>query len=77
MPTRVPFPPPGFDDLSVDDKIDYLEVLWNRVAATPETLAVPEWHCEVISKRLRNLESDTSAGDSWKGVQSASRTAKD
>ena len=42
MTTRVRFPPPGFDDLSVDEKIDYLELLWSRIAAIPETLAVPE-----------------------------------
>jgi hypothetical protein len=26
MPKPVPLPPPGFDDLSVDEKIDYLAV---------------------------------------------------
>ena len=28
MPTNVPLPPPGFDDLSVEEKLDYLESLW-------------------------------------------------
>lgn len=28
MPKLVPNPPPGFDDLSVDEKIDYVESLW-------------------------------------------------
>ena len=69
MTTPVPFPPPGFDDLAVDEKIDYLELLWSRIATTPETLAVPEWHREVISKRLCDLESDPSAGDSWEVVR--------
>jgi len=69
MTTRVPFPPPGFDDLSVDEKIDYLELLWSRIVVAPETVAAPEWHREVISERLRDLESDPSAGDSWEVVQ--------
>ena len=34
MPKPVPLPPPGFDDLSVDEKIDYLQSLWDRIAAT-------------------------------------------
>jgi hypothetical protein len=29
----VPLPPPGFDDLSVDEKLDYLQSLWERIAA--------------------------------------------
>ena len=32
MAKPVPLPPPGFDDLSVDEKIDYLESLWNQYA---------------------------------------------
>jgi len=36
MPKPVPLPPPSFDDLSVDEKIDYLQSLWDRIAATPE-----------------------------------------
>ena len=44
MTRPVPLPPPGFDDHSVDEKIDYLQSLWDRVAATPETIPVPDWH---------------------------------
>jgi Putative addiction module component len=47
-------PPPGFDDLSVDERIDYLQSLWNRIAASPETIPVPDWHREVIDERLRD-----------------------
>jgi putative addiction module component (TIGR02574 family) len=69
MATRVPFPPAGFDDLSADEKIDYLELLWSRIAATPEAPAVPEWHREVISERLRDLKSNPNIGDNWEVVQ--------
>jgi hypothetical protein len=30
MPVPIHFPPPGFDDLSIDEKIDYLELLWSE-----------------------------------------------
>jgi hypothetical protein len=46
MAKPVPLPPPGFDNLSVDEKIDYLQSLWNRIAATPETIPAPDWHRE-------------------------------
>jgi Putative addiction module component len=71
----VRFPPPGFDDLSVDVKIDYLELLWSRIAASPETVAAPEWHREVISERLRDLESDSSPGDRLRDRNDSSRNA--
>ena len=48
MVKPVPLPPSGFDDLSVDEKIDYLQSLWERIAATPETIPVPDWHHEIL-----------------------------
>jgi hypothetical protein len=69
MPTPVPFPPPGFDDLSTDEKIDYLAVLWNRITTRPRTIDIPEWHREVIAERLRDLDSDANSGDQWDVVQ--------
>jgi putative addiction module component (TIGR02574 family) len=65
----VPLPPPGFDDLSVNEKIDYLQSLWDRIAATPESIPVPEWHREILDERLKDLEADPNAGDSWDVVQ--------
>ena len=69
MAKPVPLPPPGFDDLSVDEKIDYLQSLWDRIAASPETIPVPDWHREVIDERLKDLEANPDAGDSWEAVQ--------
>jgi putative addiction module component (TIGR02574 family) len=65
----VALPPPGFDDLSVDEKIDYLQSLWDRIAATPETIPVPDWHRDVIDERLKDLEDNPGAGDSWEVVR--------
>ena len=68
VPKPVPLPPPGFDDLSVDEKIDYLQSLWYRIAATPEAVPVPDWHREIIDERLKDLEANPEAGDSWEAV---------
>jgi putative addiction module component (TIGR02574 family) len=65
MPKPVPLPPPGFDELSVDEKIDYLQLLWDRIAATPESIPVSDWHQEILDERLKDLEADPSGGDSW------------
>ncbi len=45
-------PPAGFDDLSVDQQIDYVQALWDRIAAREDQVPVPEWHREVLDARL-------------------------
>jgi putative addiction module component (TIGR02574 family) len=51
--------------LSVDEKIDYLQSLWGWIAATPEAIPVPDWHREILDERLKDLEADSGAGESW------------
>ena len=48
MSKMVPTPPLGFDDLSVDEQIDFVQSLWDRIAATSEQVPVPEWHRQII-----------------------------
>ncbi len=52
MLSKVSNPPAGFDELTVEEKLNYVESLWDRIAATPETIPVPDWHLEVIEQRL-------------------------
>lgn len=77
MVKPVPLPPPGFDDLSVDEKIDYLQSLWDRIAAAPERVAVADWHREIIEDRLNDVETNPDAGDTWEAVQQRLRTKFD
>jgi hypothetical protein len=54
MARALPFPPPGFDELSMDEKLDYLQSLWDRIAAQPQAVPVPDWHREVLEERLKD-----------------------
>ena len=69
MSKPVPVPPPGSDDLSVDDQIAYVQSLWNRIAATPDHVPVPEWHREVLDERLKVDKQNPDAGTSWDVVR--------
>ena len=73
MPKPVPLPPPGFDDLSVDEKIDYVQSLWDRIAASPDTIPVPDWHREILDERLKDLEANPAAVEGWEVVQEGLR----
>ena len=69
MPNSVPLPPPGFDDLSVDEKIAYVQSLWDRIAATPEQVPVPEWHREILGERVKDYEANPDGGTTWDVVR--------
>lgn len=61
--------PPEFDQASIDERIEFVQDLWNRIAANPDDLPVPEEHLRIIEERLR--ESPTSPEDSlsWDEVK--------
>jgi len=61
MSSIPPIPPPGFDELSVAKKIDYVQSLWDRIAVRPEDVPVPDWHLQVINERLAVHEADPAA----------------
>ncbi len=65
MSRPVPNPPPGFDDLSVDDQIEYLRSLRDRVPAPADRVPVPAWHAEIIRKRVAELEADPDSAVPW------------
>ncbi|HXW12899.1 MAG TPA: addiction module protein [Terriglobia bacterium] len=65
MASKVSNPPAGFDDLSVEEKLDYVESLWDRIAAKPEAVAVPDWHLERIEQRTRGGQAGSHGGRSW------------
>jgi putative addiction module component (TIGR02574 family) len=72
MPNSVPLPPPGFDDLSVDEQIAYVQSLWDRIAATPQQVPVPE--CEILDERLKDDEANPGARATWNVVRERSAT---
>ena len=73
MASPVPLPPPGFDELSVDEKLDYLQSLWGRMAASPESIPVLEWHREILDERLKDLDANPDSGEPWEVVQARLR----
>lgn len=61
MARALPLPPPGFDELTVEEKLDYVQSLWNRIVSRPEDLAVPDWHRRIVGERLAAHQADPSA----------------
>lgn len=62
-------PPTGFDALSIDEQIDYVQSLWDRIAAHPDRVPVPEWHVDELRERERAYRAAPDKGSSWDEVR--------
>lgn len=60
-----PMPPPGFDELSPAEKLDYVQALWDRAALEPEAVPALEWHREIIAERLAAHRAGQGSSRSW------------
>jgi putative addiction module component (TIGR02574 family) len=57
--------PAGFDSLSIDEKIELVQRLWDRIAAAPDLVPVPEWHQRVVRERLAAYREHPEETLSW------------
>jgi len=61
-------PPPGFDDLTAEDKVEYVQSLWDRILARPEEIPVPRWHQEIVAERLAAHRANPGATEPAEAV---------
>ena len=59
--------PPGFDDLSKEEQIEYVQALWNRIAADEAEVPVPEWHLQIVRERLTTMDEGETV--SWESIR--------
>ncbi len=62
-------PPPGFDELNIHEQIEYVQALWDRIAAKEDVVPVPDWHREILDERLADLDANPDAGRPWEEVK--------
>jgi putative addiction module component (TIGR02574 family) len=53
------------DHLSLPQKLQLVESLWDQIAESQETLPVPEWQKEELDRRNERYESNPSSGVPW------------
>ncbi|HSN99657.1 MAG TPA: addiction module protein [Candidatus Nanopelagicales bacterium] len=66
-------PPPGFDELTADEQVDYVQALWDRIAAREDQVSVPGWHRAELSRRLADHQADPEAGRPWSEIEAELR----
>jgi len=68
MATVLSMPPPGFDDLPEEEKLDYVQALWDRLDSHPEKLPTPDWHRRILDERLAAYRAREGAARPWPEV---------
>jgi putative addiction module component (TIGR02574 family) len=64
MSHKTPFPPPGFDELSIEEQVEYAGDLWDYVTSQPDQVPTPEWHKKILAERLAKYRPGEE--DGWK-----------
>ena len=68
MGRPLPIPPPGFDDLPIADKIDYVQSLWDRIAAAADQVPLQEWQRRILNERLAAHRAAPADASPWNEV---------
>jgi len=61
--------PNEFIVLSSDDRISYVQDLWDFIAETPEQVPIPDSHKQILDQRLAAYKADPSTGKPWSQVR--------
>jgi putative addiction module component (TIGR02574 family) len=56
-------------DLSVSEKLQLVEDLWDDIASSPEAVPVHDWQKAELARRKANLLRNPTAGLNWDEVQ--------
>jgi putative addiction module component (TIGR02574 family) len=67
--SALPVPPPGFDDLTPEEKLRYVAALWDRIVEGQEHLPISGAQRELIRQRLAAHEANPGASRPWSEVR--------
>ena len=69
MASAVPIPPPGFDELTPEEKVRYVGALWDRIVADQDRLPISDAQRTLIRQRLAAHEANPGAARPWSEVR--------
>lgn len=59
----------GIDRLSVSERLQLLEEIWESIAATPDAVAVTPEMRDELDRRIADHEANPQAGSTWEEVK--------
>jgi putative addiction module component (TIGR02574 family) len=69
MAKKSPIPPPGFENLTSEEKIQYVQDLWDYVVADTSKVPIPDWHRQILDQRLAEYRAAPHEGQAWGQVR--------
>lgn len=64
MSSPIQFPPPGFENVSIDEQLTYVEGLLNYIRGL-DPAGIPKWQLEILEERLARYRASGVKGRSW------------
>ena len=61
--------PPDFDKAPNDQRIAYVQQLWDRIASDPASIPIPEYHKRILDERLDDYHNNPQSGRPWGEVR--------
>ena len=55
--------------MSVEQRLELIERIWDTLVDTPEKIPIPSWHINAIDRALSQHEKDPLSGASWVEVR--------
>ncbi|MFY9823360.1 MAG: addiction module protein [Thermoanaerobaculia bacterium] len=62
--------------LSVPERIELAEAIWDTVASDPHAVPLPESHRAELDRRLQDLEDNPDSGAPWEEVRARLERAR-
>ncbi|MFO0808879.1 MAG: addiction module protein [Gemmataceae bacterium] len=66
----------GIDRLSVRERLNLIEQIWDSLPEVVDPDDVPEWHKEVLAERLAEAEANPGGGVPWREALAAIRSSR-
>jgi putative addiction module component (TIGR02574 family) len=57
------------ETLSVPERVQLVEDLWDSIARSNANLPVPQWQKDELARRKRNYRQNPDSGESWEQVK--------
>lgn len=54
-----------YDALPLEEQLDVVQTLWERIARRPDSLPSPEWHLQIVRDRLAAHVSGSEESEDW------------
>jgi len=61
--------PPEFDTVPKNQRIAFVQELWDRIAQDPGRVPIPDEHIQILEERLNAYRSNPKSGRPWNEVR--------